>query len=714
MLQWWRERAAQDYSRLAEGAATMMAQEPCGRCASSVLALQLRVCLVCKRRICSSCAEREVVASELVDLRLEGKEVVGSEGSRAVCASPCLGRCVEAKVCAFRKALTESHVANVQALLQDDDVECFARPGAASARTGAKATAKRLAPLAVEALKLTGYGTVVTAYQAGSFGALVLTPQTRLVCERVVPVVRRHFFKAGGRTEEEDKSLGARVRSSLSNSTLSEASELALRLYYLGCSTAADRLEQRPQLAEGLEDAASHVAQAGNADWMGAAQWLYCSRELQPPHDGPDWAAWYCDRLGRQDGWRLVACVGASRSEDTRCFVPTRPPTPFPAWCLAARPADKTAVLAIRGSITQSDWLVNSNVATQELDGCNVHAGMLAAARAILDDCGARQCLDLLRGAGYTITVVGHSLGAGVATLITLLDDHVTCVAYAPPPCVSEELAQRLEQRVLSVVHRDDLVPRLSDANCAVLAKDLVADDANFKRRLAVDRKCIADRIRTLGKANAMRHDGDESPSAPSATDDSSAAKDVRAEPAGDEVVVVKLVVPGSVLYLKGLDASYQAVVGTHATLANELGRIVASSHAVDDHAMEAYLGALRTVRWTAPDFVLERLRPPPFLPAARLDEDSVAYAPCAVCGSDVTWTSFAPGSDAARAASTHHCRACARVVCCFCAPAGDVVPGDGIASTIRLHDRRLSLPSLGYFAPVRVCIPCYFKSFAL
>ena len=59
------------------------------------------------------------------------------------------------------------------------------------------------------------------------------------------------------------------------------------------------------------------------------------------------------------------------------------------------------------------------------MDHTQVHRGMLVAARAILEDCGGRSAVMRLHAAGYELIIVGHSLGGGVATLLT---------ARAPPP----------------------------------------------------------------------------------------------------------------------------------------------------------------------------------------------------------------------------------------------------------------------------------------
>lgn len=96
------------------------------------------------------------------------------------------------------------------------------------------------------------------------------------------------------------------------------------------------------------------------------------------------------------------------------------------------------------------------------------------------------------------------------------------------------------------------------------------------------------------------------------------------------------------------------------------------------------------------------------------LEEDDqssqVYWTPCSVCGLNVTWP-YMVHSEAARAMVTHHCAVCGHVVCTYCAPAGDVVPGDGLNQTLTLKDMRISLPWIGVFTPQRVCLHCYFDS---
>ena len=304
------------------------------------------------------------------------------------------------KVPEFRQALTALHVANVDAFLGGDEQELYPRPGAAEAATGAAATARRLMPLALEAVKTAGYGNVVLAYKVakGGLAAMLLSPQFRLFAEHVVPMLKHHMHTAGLVCTYHRR--GAME------------SELALRLYYLGCTEAMAKLSRRgeepPPDARQLDAPDAVLAYLG--EWLGPAQWLYAAYDLPPPHDTADWAAWYAARLAKRQGWTTVACVGAAG--DTAPCVPTAPEkTPFPAWQLAVKAESlaggvesRRAVLCIRGSRSENDWRINSQSSPEllEISGAQyrVHGGMLRAARAILEDCGCRAALDRLGSVG--------------------------------------------------------------------------------------------------------------------------------------------------------------------------------------------------------------------------------------------------------------------------------------------------------------------------
>ena len=116
-------------------------------------------------------------------------------------------------------------------------------------------------------------------------------------------------------------------------------------------------------------------------------------------------------------------------------------------------------------------------------DGGHAHAGMLEAARWFMKNESAQLAELMRRHPTYQLKVVGHSLGAGTAALLTMflradtsaeqqgggtmvmdqgMRARVSCTAVATPPCLSYDLAVATAPYITSVVLDDDVIPRTS------------------------------------------------------------------------------------------------------------------------------------------------------------------------------------------------------------------------------------------------------------
>ncbi len=89
--------------------------------------------------------------------------------------------------------------------------------------------------------------------------------------------------------------------------------------------------------------------------------------------------------------------------------------------------------------------------------------------------------------------VTGHSLGAGVATILSLKlkSDYpdIRCIAYSPPGgLVSERLSEYTKSFVLSVVVGDDIIPRLGVHSVHKLKADILR--VIYKVLFIIKRKC--------------------------------------------------------------------------------------------------------------------------------------------------------------------------------------------------------------------------------
>lgn len=125
-------------------------------------------------------------------------------------------------------------------------------------------------------------------------------------------------------------------------------------------------------------------------------------------------------------------------------------------------------VLAIRGlnMAKESDYavLLDNKLGKKKFDGGYVHNGLLKAAGWVLDT--ENEILkDLVKQyPDYTLTFAGHSLGSGVAAMLTMVvvqnreklenidRKRIRCYAIAPARCMSLNLAVRYADVINSVV----------------------------------------------------------------------------------------------------------------------------------------------------------------------------------------------------------------------------------------------------------------------
>ncbi|CAI5959910.1 unnamed protein product [Closterium sp. NIES-64] len=115
------------------------------------------------------------------------------------------------------------------------------------------------------------------------------------------------------------------------------------------------------------------------------------------------------------------------------------------------------------------------------------HYGMVQAAETFVHEESPLLRHLLAHHPGYDLRLIGHSLGAAVAALVTILlrpqaqgllgitSERVRCVGFATPPCVSRHLALSCRPFITTVVLQDDIVPRLSLHALESLRNEVVA-----------------------------------------------------------------------------------------------------------------------------------------------------------------------------------------------------------------------------------------------
>eukprot|EP00759_Apiculatamorpha_spiralis_P045349 PhF_6_TR42153/c0_g1_i1/m.63701/K13806/DAGL; sn1-specific diacylglycerol lipase len=144
-------------------------------------------------------------------------------------------------------------------------------------------------------------------------------------------------------------------------------------------------------------------------------------------------------------------------------------------------------VISIRGTLSLNDvladiWAEALPIEVPSIPNAMVHKGMYECATVIRDRIAQQ---NILRDAftkcpTYGLVVCGHSLGAGVATMLGILYrqqefPNVKVLSYSPPGATcSQELAAYCEEFCVSLVVGKDIVGRLSEVAMETFRNDLV------------------------------------------------------------------------------------------------------------------------------------------------------------------------------------------------------------------------------------------------
>lgn len=132
-------------------------------------------------------------------------------------------------------------------------------------------------------------------------------------------------------------------------------------------------------------------------------------------------------------------------------------------------------VLSIRGTLSAMDTLTDLVCEYKPWKGGLVHGGILAAATWFMTSVVPALMCHAVNHQVKTIYIVGHSLGGGTASILSiLLHDHLKvahlpldhqiklkCFAYGPPPCVTKQLAESYTDLITSIVNGDDVASTL-------------------------------------------------------------------------------------------------------------------------------------------------------------------------------------------------------------------------------------------------------------
>jgi hypothetical protein len=147
-------------------------------------------------------------------------------------------------------------------------------------------------------------------------------------------------------------------------------------------------------------------------------------------------------------------------------------------------------IIVVRGTKTAADAFTDLLCDSEPYQGGSAHSFIVTSGIYIADK-HRRLLLDLLEKSGASkinLTLIGHSLGAGAASIAGMEFNNEKSVFYSPkiqarvvgfgcPALVSEELAKNSASYITTVVNDSDVVPRMSGASVANMLHNVLEFD---------------------------------------------------------------------------------------------------------------------------------------------------------------------------------------------------------------------------------------------
>ncbi|TPX56879.1 hypothetical protein PhCBS80983_g04230 [Powellomyces hirtus] len=163
-----------------------------------------------------------------------------------------------------------------------------------------------------------------------------------------------------------------------------------------------------------------------------------------------------------------------------------------PAFFLALDKENWKIVVAIRGTASLHDAIVDLKMDCEPFLGGYAHQGMAHLSHKLLERILPNLTALQRIHPNFDLIITGHSLGAGIASLLTLMlasEPHkntfprVRGVCFATPACCTEDLMELAEKYVDSLVLGYDVVPALSEKSLIWLLRELQKFSKTNKHR---------------------------------------------------------------------------------------------------------------------------------------------------------------------------------------------------------------------------------------
>ena len=182
-------------------------------------------------------------------------------------------------------------------------------------------------------------------------------------------------------------------------------------------------------------------------------------------------------------------------------------------YCILLDHAWKSIVVSIRGTFSIEDCITDVLITPESLEKLGFdfgfdaideycHGGVMSCARNVYRDLERHGILDKLlvgddaKYSGYTLRIVGHSLGAATSTLLSYMLKQkfpsLRCINYSPPGCsFTWKMATQCKEWCTSCVLDSDLVPRLKVESIERLRDEIL----DLIARIKVPKAVVAQRF---------------------------------------------------------------------------------------------------------------------------------------------------------------------------------------------------------------------------
>lgn len=127
---------------------------------------------------------------------------------------------------------------------------------------------------------------------------------------------------------------------------------------------------------------------------------------------------------------------------------------------------DNSLFIITRGSISTEDYLTDAEISETTTDFGVFHTGFYNAASYVY-----KNTKELINNWNGPVYFVGHSYGASVSQILIVIAYHYKkdldayALSYAPMPAMNLSADDHIQDRIITIVNDDDIVPTLSIPN---------------------------------------------------------------------------------------------------------------------------------------------------------------------------------------------------------------------------------------------------------